>query len=163
MSAVGVRVREARHKDIHAVVALERAVEEAPHWAEDEYAGMLDGMGVRRRLVVAERDGRLLGFAVGKVVGIEGGAVGELESVAVAHDARRGGVGKALCEAVLDWCGEQSAGVVELEVRSGSEGAIALYRSLGFVSVGLRKRYYRDPVDDAVLMNRVIRIDENAR
>lgn len=158
MSAADVLVREARREDVEAVVAIERAIEEAPHWAEVEYAGIVDGVGVRRRLVVAERvEAQLVGFAVGKVVGLEGDVVGELESIAVTREARRGGVGKVLCEAVLEWCEEQGAKVVELEVRSRSEGAIGLYRGLGFVSVGLRRGYYRGPVDDAVLMNRVIR------
>jgi [ribosomal protein S18]-alanine N-acetyltransferase len=41
---------------------------------------------------------------------------------------------------------------VELEVRAGSAGAIALYERLGFVAVGRRPGYYRSPVEDAVLM-----------
>jgi ribosomal-protein-alanine N-acetyltransferase len=126
---------------------------------EAEYASMTGNAvsSVRRLLVVAEqRDGasiELVGFAVGKVIGRAGSALGELESVAVAASARRSGVGRALCEAVIDWCGEQGVEAVELEVRSKSEGAAALYRGLGFVAVGLRKRYYRDPEDDAILMS----------
>jgi ribosomal-protein-alanine N-acetyltransferase len=41
---------------------------------------------------------------------------------------------------------------MQLEVRSASVAALALYRSLGFVEQGRRTRYYRDPEDDAVLM-----------
>ena len=48
--------------------------------------------------------------------------------MAVEAAARRSGVGKALCEAVAEWCREQGASGLELEVRAGSEGAIALYR-----------------------------------
>ncbi len=92
----------------------------------------------------------MLGFAVGKVLG----AVrrGELESVAVDAAARRGGVGKALCEAVVAWCRGQGVQEMELEVRAGSAGASALYEGLGFVVVGRRAEYYRDPVEDATLM-----------
>jgi len=154
-------VRRARSEDIPGVVVLERGVEEAPHWAEAEYAAMVgDAMpGVRRLLMVAERGKgasvELVGFAVGKIIGPTGNGLGELESVAVVASARRSGVGGALCEAVIDWCDEQEIEAVELEVRSKSEGAIALYRRLGFVAVGSRKGYYRDPADDAVLMSRV--------
>jgi ribosomal-protein-alanine N-acetyltransferase len=42
--------------------------------------------------------------------------------------------------------------ILELEVRAGRAGAIALYTGLGFVIVGRRRRYYREPVDDALLM-----------
>ena len=95
------------------MVALERAIAEAPHWGEAEYAAIVNADGdvdgaVRRCLLVAEADGRLLGFAVGKVIGSGTGSVAELESVAVDAAARRGGVGRALCAAVVAWC--QGAG-----------------------------------------------------
>jgi ribosomal-protein-alanine N-acetyltransferase len=136
--------------DLADVVALERATAEAPHWAESEYAAMVGDGGdyVRRCLFVAEAERVLVGFAVGSVVA----DVGELESVAVDLLVRRGGVGWALCEAVIAWCRGQGAASVELEVRAASGGAIDLYRGLGFVAVGRRAGYYNGPPDDAVLM-----------
>ena len=149
----GVRVRSAGVADLDAVVALERSVAEAPHWSAAEYAAIVasgDG-GIRRCLFVAEVEGRVIGFAVGKAIGgVEGSA--ELESVAVDGAARRMGVGRALCGAVVEWCREVGSAVVELEVRASSDGAIALYEGLGFVVVGRRRGYYRDPADDALLM-----------
>jgi ribosomal-protein-alanine N-acetyltransferase len=144
------RVRAGVVGDLAGVVALERAAVEAPHWAEDEYAAALDGGKdyVRRCLFVAESEIGLIGFAVGKVV-VD---VAELESVAVDLAARREGVGRTLCEAVIEWCRREGATAVELEVRAASVGAIGLYQRLGFVSVGQRPEYYRGPVDDAALM-----------
>ena len=150
----GVRIRPARVEDLQDVVALERGIAGAPHWAEEEYARIIGadaGGAVRRCLFVAEEVG-VLGFAVGKVIGRGPDAWAELESVAVAGGARRGGVGRGLCEAVIAWCEEQGARGVELEVRSENGAAIALYRRMGFVEVGRRKGYYQDPEDDAVLM-----------
>ena len=94
----------------------------------------------------------MISFAVGKVIGIGSESSAELESVAVAASARRAGVGRALCAAVIDWCRAQGAQAIELEVRAASSGAIALYSGLGFVVEGRRPRYYREPMDDAVLM-----------
>jgi [ribosomal protein S18]-alanine N-acetyltransferase len=152
MMAVRFQVRPAGAEDLGGVVALERATPEAPHWAVGEYAAVLgESLGeVRRCLFVASVDGSLLGFAVGKVPGA--GLEAELESVAVSIDARRLGVGRALCAAVIEWCRMQDAGAVELEVRASSGGAIALYTGLGWVEVGRRPAYYRDPTDDALLM-----------
>ena len=148
-----VEIRPARLEDVAAVVALERGVEGAPHWAEREYAAMLEaekGAGVQRRLIVAVRQGDgLIGFAVGKVVAQ---TLAEIESVTVAVDARRLGVGRALCAAVVEWFREVGTESVELEVRAENDGAIGLYRELGFAVVGRRKGYYREPVEDAVLM-----------
>ena len=68
-----LRVRVAGTADVAGVVALERGIAEAPHWAEGEYAAMVDAdradSSVRRCFFVAEAEGRLLGFAVGKVIG----------------------------------------------------------------------------------------------
>lgn len=136
------------------MLRVERSAVEAPHWGEAEYRAALDdGVAVRRCLMVAEVEGRLAGFAVGKVAA----GVGELESVAVASEERRRGVGRALCLAVMEWCRGQNAQTMELEVRAGSLGAIALYEGLGFVAAGLRRRYYREPVEDALLMQMELR------
>lgn len=136
--------------DLAAVIALERATAEAPHWSEAEYAAAISsGAGyVRRRLFVSESNGGVIGFAVGKVAW----DLAELESVAVDQRMRRGGVGKALCAAVIEWCRGECVMALELEVRAASAGALGLYRGLGFIPVGARSRYYSEPVDDAVLM-----------
>jgi ribosomal-protein-alanine N-acetyltransferase len=156
MSWSEVAIRVAGMADLDGVIALERRTAEAPHWAAGEYVGMLEGGSgaVRRCLLVAEMEDVLAGFAVGKVAGADGERVGEIESVAVDAARRRGGVGRALCGAVIAWCDGEGAAAIELEVRAGSAGAIALYRGLGFVEVGRRKGYYRDPEEDALLMER---------
>jgi ribosomal-protein-alanine N-acetyltransferase len=155
MTVEGFCVRVAESADMAGVVALERGIAEAPHWAEAEYVAILNKGGdgaIRRCFFVAEAEGRLLGFAVGKVIGSDADGLGELESVAVEAAARRRGVGRALCAAVADWCRGQGVRAMELEVRAGSEGAIALYGEMGFVVAGRRAGYYREPVEDALLM-----------
>ena len=155
VSVPEVRLRVASGADLAEVVALERRVVEAPHWAEAEYAVIVGSGGegaVRRCLFVAETDEKLLGFAVGKVILSVADRVGELESVAVDAAGRRRGVGRSLCEAVIGWCRDHAAVEMELEVRAGSGGAIALYAGLGFGVVGRRRGYYQEPDEDAVLM-----------
>jgi [ribosomal protein S18]-alanine N-acetyltransferase len=154
MSVVGLHVRVGSAADLAAAVALERVVAEAPHWGEAEYAAIVveERGEMRRRLFVAELAGELVGFAVGKVIGAGRGSVAELESVVVHAGVRRRGVGRALCEAVVAWGRGQGAAAIELEVRAGSAGAVALYSGLGFVAVGRRRAYYHEPVDDALLM-----------
>jgi ribosomal-protein-alanine N-acetyltransferase len=145
---------------LKAVLELERSVVGAPHWSEKEYRAMLAGAageGLRRCLLVAEHDGELVGFAVGKVIGVGESAQAELESVAVGGGTRRLGVGKALCEAVFAWCRKEGTSEVELEVRSANIAALALYAKLGFTVQGVRNGYYRDPSDDAVLMRLELR------
>ncbi|WP_353073608.1 GNAT family N-acetyltransferase [Tunturiibacter gelidoferens] len=165
MSSAKYRVRAGRAEDFVGVIRLERATPEAPHWAEAEYAAIVGAdrsseVAVTRCLFVAESDAGLLGFAVGKVLVSGAVRLAELESVAVSASARRVGVGRALCGGVICWCRERGAKEMELEVRAGSGGAVALYRGLGFAVVGQRDNYYHDPTEDALLMQLKLAGDE---
>jgi [ribosomal protein S18]-alanine N-acetyltransferase len=144
-------VRRAGVEDLEGVLWVEQETREAPHWDEARYRAMLQDGGqdvLRRVLFVAVDCKRVVGFAAGAVVLEEA----ELESVAVDDAWRRCGVGRALSEAVFGWAGTQGAKQVRLEVRAANEAAQALYRGLGFETCGMRRGYYVDPVDDAVLM-----------
>ncbi|HEY6650482.1 MAG TPA: GNAT family N-acetyltransferase, partial [Mycobacterium sp.] len=61
------------------------------------------------------------------------------------------GIGRHMMEELLEYA---SDGTIFLEVRTDNEAAIALYESLGFVNVGLRRRYYRASGADAYTMRR---------
>ncbi len=151
-------LRRATADDIMEILALERTIPTAPHWNASEYQACLvaDTMP-RRLLLVAERNGAIVGFIVGKSLVLSEGeetrdVLAEIESIAVSPSLRRQGTGTLLCQAMLEWFSEPKALVVQLEVRSSSSAAIALYRSLGFQQQGLRRAYYRDPVEDALVM-----------
>ena len=151
----GLLLRSARSADLAEIIHLERASAEASHWTETEYASILNGSAentARRCFLVSEVEECLVGFAIGRVVisGVDG--FSELESVVVDAGCRRRGFGRALCAAVIAWSRALGAGEMQLEVRAGSFGAIALYEDLGFAAVGRRGEYYRTPVEDAVLM-----------
>ena len=155
MSASEFAVRTAVAADLTGIVALERSIAEAAHWPAPEYAAMLapmNGDAVERRLLIAERDGALLGYAVGKLLRTGAGSLGELENIAVAAQCRGQGIGRALCCAVLEWCKEQGATAVEIEVRAGNQVAIGMYERLGWKKTARRRAYYHDPVEDALLM-----------
>jgi ribosomal-protein-alanine N-acetyltransferase len=138
--------------DLAAILAVERG-SEGPHWTEEQYrealTGGAAGSAVRRRVFVW--DG-VAGFAVGMVLDAGGMCEGELEHVVVKTEARRKGIGRALGAAVMGWVRELGCGTVRLEVRASDAGAIGLYCGLGFLEVGRRTAYYREPLEDAVLM-----------
>jgi ribosomal-protein-alanine N-acetyltransferase len=155
MTASRVQLRRAVASDIDEVVALERATGNAPHWPPAAYAAILGSAAQQRCLIVARTDEVMTGFAVGlihPVASDSASRTAELESVVVAVHARRAGLGRSLCAAVIDWCRSQHASELILEVRAAGAGAIALYTSLGFTPTGRRPRYYRDPEDDALAM-----------
>ena len=77
-----------------------------------------------------------------------------LMNIAVDPDVRRHGIARVLIDAMIERAG-QSANYT-LEVRVSNAGAIALYESYGFKSVGTRPRYYSDTGEDAIIMWRAV-------
>jgi ribosomal-protein-alanine N-acetyltransferase len=75
-----------------------------------------------------------------------------ISTIAARPDWRRRGVGELLLVTMIDSAMEMGAGVVTLEVRVSNTGAQALYRKYGFEQVGLRKHYYSDNNEDALIM-----------
>ncbi len=73
-------------------------------------------------------------------------------TVAVREECRRMGVGERLLIAAIDMAIDADQEVVTLEVRASNAGAQAMYEKYGFDRVGLRKRYYSDDHEDAVIM-----------
>ena len=81
----------------------------------------------------------------------------QIANVATKNEFRRCGVGSALMDALIDLSKKEKAEVITLEVRSKNVPAISLYEKYGFVTVGVRKNFYKKPDDDAILMNLELR------
>lgn len=115
-------------------------------WGEGQLLSELESPAAR--LFVAEGEGDVLGFAVFQL------AAGEASLYALNVDpaARRKGVGAALLTGALAALKAKGADQCFLEVRAANAPALALYRRLGFASAGVRRGFYRDPPDDAVVM-----------
>ena len=77
----------------------------------------------------------------------------QIANVATLPEYRRKGVGSLLLESVLQIAKENECSVITLEVRASNMPAIALYKKHGYTEVGIRKGYYKNPTDDALLMN----------
>ncbi len=89
----------------------------------------------------------LLGYCIFMTAADEG----EILRIAVDKKLRGAGLGKKLLSSVLCEMKEDGINEVFLEVRSTNQGAIALYKSVGFEEIGIRKGYYRDNGEDARL------------
>lgn len=102
----------------------------------------------RGLVLLAERDGEpAMGYAALR----HGGGESEILRLAVAPEARRCGVAKALVTTGLDRLRQENIESCHLEVRMDNEGAIAFYHALGFTRSGRRRNYYRDGSDALVL------------
>ena len=63
-------------------------------------------------------------------------------------------IGHFLMDSLIRLAEQQGVTTIHLEVRTGNGTAIRLYERMGFTKDGIRKKYYTDPVEDALLMTR---------
>ena len=101
-------------------------------------------------LHVAMRAGEVVGYIDFWEVGPEL----HLINIAVRPELRRQGIGSAMMEFLLRYA-QRKAFEIYLDVRASNAGAIALYERFGFKPSGVRKGYYRDNGEDAVVMTRI--------
>lgn len=137
-----VDVRTAAESDLADLVRLDEACFARP-WGAEAWRAEIGRGAV---LVAGEP---ALALACAAVVA----DVCELRRIAVHPRARRAGVARDLLRVVIAHVRQHGCARIELEVAAANEPALALYRSQGFLLVGRRRGYYRDPVDDALLMN----------
>ena len=139
-------IRRMRLKDLDEVAALEEATFPRP-WSRESFRQELT-RNVAARYLVAEEEGRVIGYAGAWIIIDES----HITNIAVAEAARGRGIGRRLTEELLILLSNLGASYATLEVRVSNLPAQHLYKSLGFISVGKRKRYYEDNDEDAYLM-----------
>ena len=141
-----LRIRKIEEKDLPAVRELELQCFSDP-WTETMLRDMLDSE-LDESLVLEIADSRSIsGYANVRVLGDEA----ELMRICIAPAYRGKGWSAPLLEEALKEMLRRGASSATLEVRAGNTPAIRLYERHGFQKEGLRKNYYRDPVEDAAI------------
>jgi [ribosomal protein S18]-alanine N-acetyltransferase len=152
-----MHIRAAQAGDVPQMRALEQHSLTAAHWAEREYDALFSAEAPRRIALVAvgQFDAqRLQGFIIARCAPQEC----EIENVVVARERRRRGVGSALVVELLDRAQAEGVTSVLLEVRESNLSARRLYEKTGFSEEGRRSNYYRNPVEDALLLRQRLQI-----
>ena len=99
---------------------------------------------------VAEENGVVAGYIGSQISFPEA----DVMNVAVRPDYRRRGIGEILVETLISHLKSMDCESLTLEVRASNEAAKALYEKLGFAQVGLRKNYYRNPKENALILRK---------
>lgn len=148
------QIRRMTVADVPQVLAIAASLPEAPHWPESAYLNALNPAATPHRIALAfTAADRVLGFAVASLMPPQS----ELETIAVSPAWRRRGLGRRLFRNLLLELGKAGVSEVALEVRASNRAAIAFYAAAGFSRQGIRRSYYADPQEDAVLMSLAIR------
>ena len=93
----------------------------------------------------------MVGFIVGNSVPSEGDW--EIENVVIAIAHQRAGIGSILLSEFINLARKENARRIFLEVRASNSAAIGLYRKFGFAESGVRKDYYANPAENAVILS----------
>lgn len=140
-----VVVEPMKPEHVSMVHSIEQRTNPSP-WSENTFRSEI---GNRDANYFILRDGcTIVGFAgYWKVID-----EAHITTIAVDPDRQGAGFGRKLLESLLEHAREAGMTCVTLEVRAGNRRAIALYEKLGFVACGVRKRYYADTKEDAIVM-----------
>lgn len=141
--------REMLVEDLDQVVDIEQNLFSVP-WTKKGFLTYL--MKKDTMFFVVEEKERILGYCSMMTVLDEG----DILNVAVRSDRQKEGIGQFLVDSMLRMAEMQGIRLVHLEVRQGNGIARRLYQRLGFKEDGLRRDYYENPVENAVLMTKTM-------
>jgi ribosomal-protein-alanine N-acetyltransferase len=143
---MSIRLRRLRLGDLDAIERIERASYPTP-WSRSMFASEL-AKPSSLSLGAVDEAGALVGYLVlSRYVD-----AWHVMNVAVAPEHRRQGVASALLRQLLDETRDDVRRGYTLEVRVSNVGAISLYESFGFKPRGVRRGYYTDNREDALIM-----------
>lgn len=141
-------IRRMKERDLTAVLAIERVSFPNP-WHENTFRGEIQNKSISFPWVmVREPENQVVGYIIFWKIGEEV----QVNNIAVHPDFRGRGLGESLLRNVIAWVKKKGAQFITLEVRTSNLAAQALYRKLGFKTIGIRRFYYSNPVEDALVM-----------
>lgn len=140
-----IRIDIATKNDIAEIANIEMLSFSTP-WSENAIS---ESMSAGTCFYVIRKNDTVAGYmGLSKIAG-----EGYVTNIAILPEYRQQGLGKLLLQYVI----ENSISELEfisLEVRQSNTHAISLYKSFGFEKVGLRKRFYTNPLEDAIIMTK---------
>ncbi len=139
-------IRNYRRGDESAIAELEAACFSSP-WSE---AAVLSSHNEGIRFFIYEKDGKTVGYVGLQRVLDEG----YITNIAVSPDCRRQGIAKALLSELDRLAESLSLSFISLEVRGSNSAAISLYTALGYKREGIRRGFYDNPKEDAIIMTK---------
>ena len=137
--------------DIEGVYEVEVSAFEDP-WSYSSRRGELKNK-LSRYIVAEEDDGKIVGYVGAWYILDEA----HITNVAVHKDFRGKKIGNGLIEALIDMCDRDKMASITLEVRAGNFVAQGLYKKYDFLAGGVRKEYYTNNKEDAIIMWKQLR------
>lgn len=140
------RVHFMNESHIDSVLKIENTCFSHP-WTKD---GIIEALENRTKFFVFEKNGEVVGYVGVSVILDEG----YITNIAVLPEYRNQGVATALLTKLDDLAKLENLSFISLEVRTSNQKAISLYKKFGYKTEGVRKNFYDDPKEDALIMTK---------
>lgn len=147
------RLRPATEGDIGAIARIERSCFADP-WSEESFRRILGGPSAIFHVVGYPPEFDVAGYVIAFTIGQDA----ELLNIAVHPEHRGKGLAGQMLDALLIELRARGVRTAFLEVRESNNAARGLYDSRGFTPIGRRRNYYRRPVEDALVMRRMLEV-----
>jgi [ribosomal protein S18]-alanine N-acetyltransferase len=148
-------LRVATPDDLDAIMALETSTFVSDAWSAESMSSELASKHTYYLFAFDPSSPRVLA-GYGGLLAPRGSGDGDIQTLAVAENARRHGLGRTLVTALVAEAASRGAKQVFLEVRADNPGARALYDSLGFEQIAVREKYYQPDGVDAQIMRVIL-------
>jgi ribosomal-protein-alanine N-acetyltransferase len=120
-------------------------------WPESAFKGEVENPGISfPYVIVLKGEERIVGHIIYWQIKEEV----QISNIAIHPDFRGLGIGKKVMSSIMAKIRKEGVSYIFLEVRPSNHHAVALYKKLGFQKLGLRKNYYHNPVEDAIIMGK---------
>lgn len=147
-----ITICEATEAMLDDILALENEAFSCP-WSAQSFREAFESENITIYAAHSE-DGKLCGFSCLMAIDYEA----ELLNIAVAKACRRRGIGDKLMRHTINEAAKKKVTDIFLEVRESNTAAQKLYEKHGFEALGVRKKYYTSPTEDAVVMRKVMNV-----
>jgi len=140
-------ISKMKKSDINEVFELEALIHPNHHWSKDSFYNE-QANNLASYYCIRTEDRTLAGFGgIWKIID-----EAHITTLGIHPDFRRRNLAKALIVRIVEECYENMIKYITLEVRESNQAAINLYEKFLFSSIGVRKKYYQDNNENAIIM-----------
>lgn len=142
-----IKITPMQKSQVDEVIKIEEQAYGDHHWSKDSFYSELSNE-LAHYYSALDLEGNLIGYAGSWQILDEA----HITTIAIKPEFRRKKIAEALLNRILEDCYKNEIKYITLEVRASNKPAISLYEKYGFKSLGIRKGYYQNNNEDALIM-----------
>ncbi|MEW6456184.1 MAG: ribosomal protein S18-alanine N-acetyltransferase [Acidobacteriota bacterium] len=140
-----LKIRRMREEDLNKVLEIENLSFSNP-WSRNAFLFELVNRGISYPIII-EKEDKIIGYSIMWIIGEES----HITNIAIHPHYRKMGIGKFILEKLITISKKRKAKYISLEVRKSNKNAVMLYEKMEFKLIGIRKNYYTNPLEDALI------------